>query len=148
MTDDKPIAEVVPKCEPPDGWRAHQWHLLEAEREFGWHPPQPFRWRAPAAWMGDDLGWSNDFGLSWNSPVETAKKGWTYAAPILGPEKIERLRVVLEQASATLETLHPQAGGDMSIANYVGLWKSMLLEIDVALTEIDSMSPPTRSPTP
>ena len=139
------------ECRPPDGWRDHQWHLLEAEREvLGWHPPQVFFWRAPAAWMGDELGWSNDFGLSADSPDEAAAKGWTYAFPILGPEKIEKLRVVLEQASATLETLHPQAGGDMSLWDYVGLWKSMLLEIDATLTEIDSMQPlpPAPEPTP
>lgn len=132
-------AQMVPKCVPPERWRSHQWHMLEADRDENWHPPQVAYWRAPAGWMGDDLGWSNDFGLSFSSPEEAATEGWRYAGPILQAEKIERLRTVLLQASATLETLHPQAGGDRSFGNYVELWRAMLMEIDAALAETDDV---------
>jgi len=133
---------IMVDCVPPDRWKHHQWHLLEADKEGRWHPPQLPYWRAPAAWMGDGLGWSNDFGLSFDAPQDAAAKGWRYVGPVLPPEKIERLRTVLLQASATLETLHPEAGGDMTHAGYVALWKAMLLEIDAVLTETDNITAP------
>ena len=88
------------RCEPTPEWRHMRWHMLEADVEpLGWWPPKTAVWQAPAAWMGDTLGWSNDFGLGFDGPEEAAEKGWRYIAPVTPPATIAALVVALEAVS-------------------------------------------------
>jgi len=86
------------RCEPPPEWRHMRWHMLEADVEpLGWWPPKTAVWQAPAAWMGDTLGWSNDFGLGFDGPEEAAEKGWRYIAPVTPPTTVAALVEALER---------------------------------------------------
>ena len=85
------------RCEPSPEWRHMRWHMLEADVEpLGWWPPKNAVWQAPAAWMGDTLGWSNDFGLGFDGPEEAAKKGWRYLAPVTDHTTVAALVEALE----------------------------------------------------
>ena len=89
MTDDKPIAEVVPKCEPPKHLRrVDGWHWVERDA--------PAAARVAALWSARFEWWGFRNATAYADVA--ARDGWRYIAPAAPPDMVRALVEALETA--------------------------------------------------